>query len=395
MKHKKYTYEDCQQEALKYSTKTNFHKGNQSVYNSAKNNGWLNDICSHMKVLRIFKPQTKYRYSYEDCEHEALKYNTKKEFYTTNYSIYNAAHRNNWINDICSHMKKVGDKYNRCIYAYIFEEYKSVYVGLTYDINSRHKSHITTTKSTVYRYSKMNDIDIPKPIKLIDYLPITEAKLKEGEYLEYYKNKGYYILNKNKTGGVGSSKFDNIDYTKDYCLTIAKPFSRICDFRIKYSPVFNVIKKEGWYNDAFEHIINKRKIVVFDYDGNFIQIYSNQKNSGTDLNFDKRNITSCLKNINHSTYKYRFMRYLDWLKNDKPTKLPEIVEHPNKRKIISIKNDIIQKFDSIEDGVKYIKNFTNSKIETIRSSIAHVCLKKRKTAYGYKWIYEEELKIKK
>jgi len=341
-------------------------------------------------ISKNHKSKTKNKYTYDDCKYEALKYNTKKDFYENNSGVYNAAHKNDWISSICSHMKKVGNKYNRCIYAYIFEQQKSVYVGLTYDINSRHNSHITTKNSTVYKYGKLNNIVIPNPIKLTEYLPINDAKIKEGEYLDYYKYDGYEILNKNKTGGVGSSKFDNINYTKDYCLTIAKPFNRICDFRIKYSPAFKVIKKEGWYNEVFEHIINKSKIVSFDYDGNFIKIYTNQKIASDELKINKKNINGCLKNKNRSTFKFRFMRYVDWIENNKPMKLSKLIEHPNKRKIISIKDSNIQKFDSIDDGVKYIKNFLNSKDNTIRSSISGVCLKRRKTAYGYKWMYEDE-----
>ncbi len=46
--YKKWTKEECGKEALKYKTRNNFIKGNRKAYRSAVNNGWIDDICSHM-----------------------------------------------------------------------------------------------------------------------------------------------------------------------------------------------------------------------------------------------------------------------------------------------------------------------------------------------------------
>jgi len=40
----------------------------------------------------------------ERCHDEALKYNTRNEF-KKNSTSYQRAIANNWLNDICSHMK--------------------------------------------------------------------------------------------------------------------------------------------------------------------------------------------------------------------------------------------------------------------------------------------------
>lgn len=88
------------------------------------------------------------------------------------------------------------------------------------------------------------------------------------------------------------------------------------------------------------------------------------------------------------------MSYLDWISNNKPIKLPEIIRHPNVRTIImlSIHNEYIGDFESITSASRYISRLpnVNSKIENIRSSIIGVCTDKRKTAYGYKWMYKED-----
>lgn len=338
---------------------------------------------------------------FEKCKDEALKYKTKKDFYTTSPNIYATAIRKGWIDKICQHMDSVGNKYYRCIYVYEFKKEKSAYVGLTYDLHLRDNSHKTSKDSAVYRFCQNKNIGIPVPIRLTEYIPVSEAKIKESEYVEYYRNLGYTILNRAKTGGIGSSK-TNFIITKELCLNEALKFDRICDFRAKKTVYFNYLKKKGWYNDVFEHILNKNKIVCFDYDGNFLKIYDNQRLISCELKINYKSLNVCINNPKKtekhkrllSINKYRFMSYLDWISNNKPIKLPEIIRHPNVRTIImlSIHNEYIGDFESITSASRYISRLpnVNSKIENIRSSIIGVCTDKRKTAYGYKWMYKED-----
>jgi hypothetical protein len=44
-----WTIERCHEEALKYSTRSNFRRDSNS-YKAAQRNGWLDHICSHMKI---------------------------------------------------------------------------------------------------------------------------------------------------------------------------------------------------------------------------------------------------------------------------------------------------------------------------------------------------------
>lgn len=44
----KWTYEKCKNEALKYNNRTEYFKNSTSYY-AASRNGWLKEICSHMK----------------------------------------------------------------------------------------------------------------------------------------------------------------------------------------------------------------------------------------------------------------------------------------------------------------------------------------------------------
>lgn len=93
-------------ESLKYSSKKAFFEGNQSCYNAAKKNGWFEEACSHMpKNLCIGNKPSTYKWTKEAVTKEALKYNEKKEFAKKSAGAYDAAVKNRWLNEVCAHMK--------------------------------------------------------------------------------------------------------------------------------------------------------------------------------------------------------------------------------------------------------------------------------------------------
>jgi hypothetical protein len=44
-----WTFERCKEEAMKYNKRNVFKLGSNGAYNSARKNGWLDGVCSHMK----------------------------------------------------------------------------------------------------------------------------------------------------------------------------------------------------------------------------------------------------------------------------------------------------------------------------------------------------------
>jgi len=89
-----WSLENCKTEALKYDSRKDFHENTQTAYHTARRNGWLDEICSHMKSFIWTK---------ERCQQEALKYKSRSDFQksTTPYQI---SFKNGWLNHICSHM---------------------------------------------------------------------------------------------------------------------------------------------------------------------------------------------------------------------------------------------------------------------------------------------------
>ncbi|MET2951739.1 hypothetical protein ABXV18_27035 [Vibrio owensii] len=99
----KWTKEACRDEALKYQYRVEFQKGSKGAYSSARKNGWLDDVCSHMSSP-IKKP-TNLKWTKEACRVEALKYKTRFEFTKGSRGAYNSALKNDWLNEICAHME--------------------------------------------------------------------------------------------------------------------------------------------------------------------------------------------------------------------------------------------------------------------------------------------------
>ncbi|HIF9072491.1 TPA: GIY-YIG nuclease family protein [Photobacterium damselae] len=291
----KWTYDLVHQEALKYKTRTDFFKGCQSAYSYASKNGWLNLVCDHMQSKS--KP---YGYWTKDrCREDALKYNTRTEFqknsvaeqvarkndwldeicehmqstlkpkgYWTKQTIqeaalkfetrkefemgfkgaYRAAQRENILNEVCSHMKVVGSEHYRCIYLIINECRKLVYVGLTFNFDKRISSHKRGTLKTTE-----NIVTYPgtEYRQLTEYVEKSEAQKLEQDYLNQFKQSGYKILNRAKTGGLGTSK---AFWTKERCFIEAQKFTTRGEFQKKASGAYDSALKNKWLNEICQHM---------------------------------------------------------------------------------------------------------------------------------------------
>jgi len=102
-----WTKERCQKEALKYQHRKQFFDSSISAYNSARRNGFLDEICAHMTLAvskKIFWTKAK-------CHEEALKYNSKAEFKRNKSAAYSAAYKKGFLDEICAEMKSL-NKFN-------------------------------------------------------------------------------------------------------------------------------------------------------------------------------------------------------------------------------------------------------------------------------------------
>lgn len=229
---KKYTFKQLKDIANKYKTFAEFRKNDIGAYEGARTRGILEEICQHMPSLRKYK-KSNVVLNFETCKAAALKYKTRAEFQNSeDCRFYGFARRHKFLDDICSHMTKIGNKKLRCIYVAKFLEDKSAYIGLTYNTNVRWSDHLRDENSSINKHIQETGIN-PVFEKLTDYINEKEASIQEGIFVDKFAKAGWNILNVAKTGSLGHLE----GYTKEQVLAEAEKYNSLRDFR-KYAPGF-------------------------------------------------------------------------------------------------------------------------------------------------------------
>lgn len=226
-------------ESKKYKKLTVWAKNSSGSYDSAKNNGWLEECSSHMKR------RNNLYWNFERCKKESLKYKTKKQWKIESPSSYSKALRSNWIDECSQHMQVLGHLHKRGLYAIEFID-NTVYIGLTCDYDRRYIEHKIDSffrKKLIkmkHNYVKMN----------VFYEPKIAAK-KERELIEIYRKSGWKILNKAKGGSLGGKGF-SWDFKS--CLKSALLYTTRNNWRLGQNGAYGAARKNGWLNDCCKHM---------------------------------------------------------------------------------------------------------------------------------------------
>lgn len=243
----KWTKEECMRVSLYFKKRSDFERNYRGAYMAALKNNWIDEVCSHMDTVKVW--------SEDECYTESLKYESRSKLAFNNPSVYKKVIKNGWTH-MFSHMNNnyVNDK--RCIYSYEFSE-NSVYIGLTKNIENRNRQHMN--KGTVFNHIKK--CNLFNFIKLTDYLDIQDAVKKETEYIDLYKSKGFSILNKIKAGGIGSTGnlYKSTYWTKDRCFEESLKYKYRSEFQKKSQSAYRSAQKNGWLNEVCSHMILVRK----------------------------------------------------------------------------------------------------------------------------------------
>jgi hypothetical protein len=239
-------------------TLNEFQEKYQTAYKKAKLKGvdFFNRITDHM-----IKPKSLFPYTEEELEDIASKYQTKKDFIKYNGGAYQVALRIDkknpgFFNKITSHMLSLGSKHKRMIYGYFFPNNNAVYIGLTYNIDVRNKQHLVTDvdekkQTTVGKFINETK-EIPQLVKFTDYLDVKDAQNKESEYVDKFKNSGYLILNKVKTGGLGHG----LKYSEDELKKLLSFIFNYKDLYTKHYRLYRAAKNRGldFLHDVTKHM---------------------------------------------------------------------------------------------------------------------------------------------
>lgn len=99
-----WTLENCKESALKFSTRVAWKRGNATAYRAATKNKWLDACCQHMKPAPI--PAS--HWTLKNCKASALEYSSRGEWEKGCNAAYTRARQKGWMDKCCSHMKKRG-----------------------------------------------------------------------------------------------------------------------------------------------------------------------------------------------------------------------------------------------------------------------------------------------
>ena len=234
--------EKCQEAANLCKTRTQFKSEYKSAYGSAVKNGWLKEILTNIKRLHN-------NFTKEECIIEALKYENRTDFFKKSPSHYHKSLSNDWLDEICEHMQIIGNRNRRCIYVYEFEDF-SVYVGLTYNFEKRQKRHLSDFTSSVNRYLQNKNISFIVK-QLTDYIEVSDAVKKEGEFISFYRKGGWKILNVSRAGSIGGSI---IKWNFDACLEVAKKYTKRWKFGKNNLSCYNSARKNEWLDEICKHM---------------------------------------------------------------------------------------------------------------------------------------------
>ena len=253
--HPDYTDEELKDIASKYKTRDEFHKKDAGAYLAAYRRGILDDVCCQMDELR--RPKGFYSKGY--CHVIALGYKTRGEFEKWNRYAYSAAHNEGWLDDICRHMKVAGNLKRRLIYVYTFTD-GYAYVGLTDNVKRRKNEHLHKYDhkkiSPVYLHYQKTGASYEYK-ELTDWLDAETAAKVEDDYIKQYKADGWKMLNRVKGGALGATAGSNM--TAKEIHAIVSRYKYVEDFRDNEPKVYGHLCRKQEFSKYCSELKRRKK----------------------------------------------------------------------------------------------------------------------------------------
>jgi len=244
---KKWTLETVMMEAYKYETRNDFRNKGRGAYGAAHSNGWLDKACVHMVNGRL-------KWTIEKLRLEAKKYNSRTEFSNGSGGAYKAACDKGWLDEICKHMQINDNGFYHCVYVILNKRLNQAYVGITSQKFSlrmiQHKMDSNPCNSKFI--SQLPDTDFIALTKYI-YTAKQVKEYAEQQYVDEYFNKGFELLNDQKT--IGSVGYSRRMWSIEKCHEEALKFTTRWEFQQESMNAYTAAKNHDWLNEICMHMI--------------------------------------------------------------------------------------------------------------------------------------------
>lgn len=166
-----------------------------TVYAILRHRGTLRELTKHLPRRAVPNGY----WTKERCAEIAAKCGTRLEFVRANQSAYKVAQENGWLDELCSHMRVRGNQKLRLLYAIIAPGKKRIYIGLSFDAQARYEQHKERGTPLV------RDL-LAQPHRLAvcsRIYDLNEAAILEKRLIAHFKRKGWLVANISKGGGLG------------------------------------------------------------------------------------------------------------------------------------------------------------------------------------------------
>ena len=206
--------------------------------------------CASKYRTRIHKPKGSIKYSDELIKDVVKKYIYKADFKETEPLLYRAARKRGLLGNLKSKPDIFAEHY--CVYRYLFNDFKAVYIGLTCNPRQRDSMRRSDPRDAVRLFASQHNIEIPRMEVLKTGLKTDGAQFYEDYYVREYRAKGYRVLNIAKTGiGIGSIGYGgNRRYSKKQFVEVAKKVKSYSILKRLYKSLWLAGQRNGWLKEC-------------------------------------------------------------------------------------------------------------------------------------------------
>ena len=240
-------------EAQRFTTRKEFEDNSPGAIQAARRLGLLDEVCQHM-VSKYRLPRYgsgRIYWTKEKCRIAALEFKTRTEFQDGSPSAYNRAREDGFLEEICDHMRAPGGEHKRALYAYEFAD-KSVYVGLTFNYTQRHSQHLMDTRKRLHKKLASIGYKLARPNV---WMRKEEARLAEQQLVEQYRARGWRILNRVTAGQLGGTVRK---WFKNTCAREARKYATRVEFIKGSSGAYDAAMSNGWLDEVCAHMKRQR-----------------------------------------------------------------------------------------------------------------------------------------
>jgi superfamily II DNA or RNA helicase len=248
-----WTLDRCKEDALNYKTKQEWKNNSAGSYNAVCKNGWVDECCCHMINAR--KPNG--YWTLKICKEEASKYKTKAEWRKNSADSCNAAHKNGWINECCTHMTEIKKPNGYWTLDRCKED------ALSYKTKTEWEKNSPNGYSATQRNGWFNKCCSHMDILWFKKWDIDSCKKEASKYktkAEWRKNSvSYSAAQRNNwinecCSHMTETKRQNGYWTLDRCKEEALKYKTKTEFQKNSATSFGTIHRNGWINECCSHM---------------------------------------------------------------------------------------------------------------------------------------------